>query len=554
VDFVNAFQCVCVPGYSGVLCQTDISECSSSPCRNGGSCVDAVNSFVCQCPAGYSGSVCETDVNECASNPCFAGSTCVDLVNSWFCSCPVGQTGVRCDVDINECATNNGGCSRTAQCYNVFGGYRCSAHLVVDSAYSPSSPVLSSIPLVYGSFSSRQSLGLVITDPSAAQPAFALDWSQVNITVGVFPYDPTSKVNFWCSGLSLDAPINPAFQYVTCYLVGGCGHDLSVYMWVNGSILSTLNSTVNFPPLQVTFASLRRNSTGYSEIGASQLDLDTALATPIQFDGNYFYELDWSLVKVTYGPPGNPTLHPCDIIPWQSSTTVITCTTEDGSQGNDNRFQVQVGNYIVIPTDFILTFPVVPIIHRVVGCPVVSGNGTSECPTEGGIRISIYGQNFVALALSASVYGQTCTLPTLVSSSLITCTLPTGAGTGRPVQVVCASQQSPALPLISFANAVITSVTGCTAVAGSNQNVVGCARAGGDVITLTGTNFGATPPVVLIGSSLGLQVTQDQFFPQRKLTITVPPGPGVDRPVIVFQSGGGVGPRYFELHPWHHFA
>ena len=28
----------------------DIDECASSPCKNGGTCVDAVNSFTCQCP------------------------------------------------------------------------------------------------------------------------------------------------------------------------------------------------------------------------------------------------------------------------------------------------------------------------------------------------------------------------------------------------------------------------------------------------------------------------------------------------------------------------
>ena len=82
----GSFTCNCLDGYTGTLCETgryiyyiyfplfsnnyfqtnkshtfilhnfdfvivpDIDECASSPCKNGGTCVDAVNSFTCQCP------------------------------------------------------------------------------------------------------------------------------------------------------------------------------------------------------------------------------------------------------------------------------------------------------------------------------------------------------------------------------------------------------------------------------------------------------------------------------------------------------------------------
>ena len=38
----------------------DIDECSSSPCLNGGFCVDQVNSYRCNCSEGYIGTDCET--------------------------------------------------------------------------------------------------------------------------------------------------------------------------------------------------------------------------------------------------------------------------------------------------------------------------------------------------------------------------------------------------------------------------------------------------------------------------------------------------------------
>ena len=47
--------------YSGVLISiTDINECSSNPCLNGGSCTDQVNGYACSCQSGYAGAQCQT--------------------------------------------------------------------------------------------------------------------------------------------------------------------------------------------------------------------------------------------------------------------------------------------------------------------------------------------------------------------------------------------------------------------------------------------------------------------------------------------------------------
>ena len=39
---------------------TDINECVSNPCENGGTCQDAVNHYTCDCVTGYTGEECET--------------------------------------------------------------------------------------------------------------------------------------------------------------------------------------------------------------------------------------------------------------------------------------------------------------------------------------------------------------------------------------------------------------------------------------------------------------------------------------------------------------
>ena len=66
--------CICAAGYSGTLCQTDIDECASGPCENGGNCTDLVNRFVCTCVPGFSGVMCQTQIDDCTSNPCFSFS------------------------------------------------------------------------------------------------------------------------------------------------------------------------------------------------------------------------------------------------------------------------------------------------------------------------------------------------------------------------------------------------------------------------------------------------------------------------------------------------
>ena len=37
---------------------TDIDDCSSGPCENGGTCIDLFNDFNCTCPLGFTGRNC----------------------------------------------------------------------------------------------------------------------------------------------------------------------------------------------------------------------------------------------------------------------------------------------------------------------------------------------------------------------------------------------------------------------------------------------------------------------------------------------------------------
>ncbi|XP_076105129.1 matrilin-1-like [Mytilus galloprovincialis] len=122
VDKVNDYRCY-RHGFTGKNSEIDINECASNPCQNSGTCIDHANGYSCSCVPGYIGINCEKDFNECGSNPCQNGGRCTDHLNRYRCLCMQGYNGVNCQTDKDECGSNP--CQHGGRCIDNVNRYSC---------------------------------------------------------------------------------------------------------------------------------------------------------------------------------------------------------------------------------------------------------------------------------------------------------------------------------------------------------------------------------------------------------------------------------------------
>ena len=99
-DKINAFQCVCQPGFKGRFCEITVSKCSIVQCQNGGICKDLPGgNFRCVCNRGFKGIFCQTKVNKCQYVHCRNGGRCQSLFGGNFkCVCKPGFSGRFCQT------------------------------------------------------------------------------------------------------------------------------------------------------------------------------------------------------------------------------------------------------------------------------------------------------------------------------------------------------------------------------------------------------------------------------------------------------------------------
>lgn len=103
----------------------DVDQCASSPCLNGGSCINELGRALCDCPAGFGGKRCEVRMQSgCLPNPCQHGGVCAIAGDDGAstCICAEGYTGPWCEVDIDDCAASP--CVHGV-CTDLVGAFTC---------------------------------------------------------------------------------------------------------------------------------------------------------------------------------------------------------------------------------------------------------------------------------------------------------------------------------------------------------------------------------------------------------------------------------------------
>jgi len=98
----NGFYCKCTEGFAGKKCEIknrklkslEIKRCDESNCFSG-KCGKKDGKAACLCIPGFTGDMCDTKIDPCSNNPCQNNGLCISELNDKFsCLCLPGFIGI----------------------------------------------------------------------------------------------------------------------------------------------------------------------------------------------------------------------------------------------------------------------------------------------------------------------------------------------------------------------------------------------------------------------------------------------------------------------------
>jgi hypothetical protein len=185
-----------------------------------------------------------------------------------------------------------------------------------------------------------------------------------------------------------------------------------------------------------------------------------------------------------------------------------------------------------------IQFPAVPKIIRISGC-VNAGNSTYDCPTSGGVVITVDGSDLV-MPISVFIGGSACELIHVFNPQKLTCLLAPGVGYNRTCFVSAQGEVSLPHQKLSYAAPIIHRLEGCQSKHTNGQSVIGCHRNGTNTLVIHGQFFGSSNAKVLVGTKRCRSIVHDESLPHALLNCTLPPGNYSEAPILLIQDNGAL--------------
>jgi hypothetical protein len=103
----TGYRCLCPEYRTGKNCEITLDYCKEHQnlCLNGSQCLFANklgSKVVCSCEAGFTGKHCDIPIDDCVSSPCENGGKCIDLHLNYKCECSNGFYGRNCETKLSD--------------------------------------------------------------------------------------------------------------------------------------------------------------------------------------------------------------------------------------------------------------------------------------------------------------------------------------------------------------------------------------------------------------------------------------------------------------------
>jgi hypothetical protein len=279
---------------------------------------------------------------------------------------------------------------------------------------------------------------------------------------------------------------------IVCVTVAGVGKDLVFALSIAGGASSSFTSTLRYGPPTVT------------SITGTVVNGPTIGGAPIEIVGTSFGPLGSTAVSATYGPTGTEFVASDCFVFAVGDVQTVHCKTGPGT-GKDHSWILDVGGQ-ASPLYAAGTGYGAPVLYNLLDD---SARAIDDAMTSGDEWVSLSGQNFgavenrlrvgAAIAVDSVTYGPCISMVTaesglsycaqrmytasdctITSHSAMRCKTTEGGGANQKWLIVIDSQVSSSATT-SYGAPVISSITG----PGVSSKTLG-----GDLVTLTGENFG----------------------------------------------------------------